>query len=62
MKLSFDIEDRDIYKIIKTLDVNKAHGQDELSIRIFKLCGKSIVKPFSIIFQNCKFKKTLPNL
>ena len=59
---SFDIEDEDIYKIIKTLDINKAHGHDEVSIRMLKLCDKSIVKPLSIIFKNCKIKKTFPNL
>ena len=59
---SFDIEDEDIYKIIKTLDINKAHGQDEVSIRMLKLCDKSIVKPLSIIFKNCKTKKNFPNL
>ena len=59
---SFDIEDEDIYKIIKTLDINKANGNDEVSIRMLKLCDKSIVKPLSIIFKNCKIKKTFPNL
>ena len=44
-KISFNIEDEDIYKIIKTLDINKAHGHYEVSIRILKLCDKSIVKP-----------------
>ena len=37
---SFNIEDEDIYKIIKTLDINKAHGHDEVSIRILKLVIK----------------------
>ena len=60
--LSFGIEDEDIYKIIETLDINKAHGHDEIFIRMLKLCDKSIVKPLSIIFKNCKFKKTFPNL
>ena len=59
---SFDIEDEDIYKIIKTLDINKAHGHDEVSIRMLKLCDKSIVKSLSIISKNCKLKKTFPNL
>ena len=59
---SFNIEDEDIYKIIKTLDINKAHGHDEVSIRMLKLCDKSIVKPLSIIFNNCKLKNTFPNL
>ena len=59
---SFNIEDEDIYKIIKTLDINKAHGHDEVSIRMLKLCDKSIVKPLSIIFNNYKLKNTFPNL
>ena len=43
----------DIYKIIKNLDPNKAHGHDMISIRMIKLCGISICKPLEIIFQNC---------
>ena len=43
----------DIYKIIKNLDPNKAHGQDIISIRMIKLCGISICKPLEINFQNC---------
>ena len=34
---SFDIEDEDIYKIIKTLDINKTHGHDEVSKGMLKL-------------------------
>ena len=42
-----------IYKIIKNLDPNKAHGHDMISIRMIKLCGISICKPLEIIFLNC---------
>ena len=49
---------RYIYKIIKTLDISKASGNDEVSIRMLKLCGEGIVKPLSIIFNNCKLKQT----
>ena len=58
---SFDIEDEYIYKIIKTLVINKAHGHDEVSIRMLKLSDKNIVKPLSIIFKNCKLRKTFSN-
>ena len=34
----------------------------KVSIRILKLCDKSIVKPLFIIFKNCKLKKTFLNL
>ena len=43
----------DIYKIIKNLDPNKAHGHDMISIRMIKLCGISICKPLEIIFLKC---------
>ena len=39
-KWSFDIEDEDIYKIIKVLDINKANGYDEVSTKLLKLCVK----------------------
>ena len=42
----------DIGKIISHLDPNKAHGQDMLSIWMIKLCGNSICKPVSIIFND----------
>ena len=59
---SFDIEDEDIYKIIKTLDINKAYGHHEISIRMLKLCDGSIAKPLPIIIKTCKIKKTFPDL
>ena len=35
----------DIAKLIQNLDPSKAHGHDMLSIRMLKLCRKSICKP-----------------
>ena len=43
----------DIATLIKNLDPNKAHGHDMISIRMLKLCGKSICKPLDLIFQSC---------
>ena len=43
----------DIATLIKNLDPNKAHGHDMISIRMLKLCGKSICKPRDLIFQSC---------
>ena len=34
----------DILKIINNLDSNKAHGHDEISIRMLKLCGSSVLQ------------------
>ena len=43
----------DIAKIIKNLNLNKAHGFDMISIRMTKNCGESILKPFELIFKSC---------
>ena len=59
---SFNIEDENIYKIIMTIDINKAQGLDGVSIKVLKLCHKSIIKPLSIILSNCKLKNTFANL
>ena len=38
---------------MQNLFPDKAHGHDMLSIRMLKLCGKSICKPLDLIFQAC---------
>ena len=43
----------DILKIIRSLNINKAHGYDNISIRMIKICDKAIVKSLSIIYRNC---------
>ena len=42
-----------IGKLIKALNVNKAHDHDEISIRMLKLCESAITKPLFLIFKNC---------
>ena len=39
-----------IYLISKNLNPEKAHGWDNISIRMIKLCGKAIVDPLRILF------------
>ena len=43
----------DIAKIVQNLDPNKAHGHDQISIRMLKICGKRICKPLEYIFCEC---------
>ena len=43
----------DIAKIIQNLDPNKAHGHDNISIHMLKICGSSIYKPLEMIFKQC---------
>ena len=40
----------DIAKIIQNLDLNKVHDHDPISIRMLKICGKTIFKPLECIF------------
>ena len=40
----------DILQIINNLDSNKAHGHDEISIRMLKICGSSVCRPLQIIY------------
>ena len=46
-------KDEDVLKIIKSLNINKAHGHDDISIRLLQICGAEVVKPLSLIFKNC---------
>ena len=50
---SFQFEDKDIVKIIRSPDINKAHGYDDISIWMLKTCDLAIIKPLYIIFRNC---------
>ena len=48
---SFDIKD-DILPIIKNLNVDKAHGWDQLSTRMIKTSGDSIYFLLKLIFKS----------
>ena len=50
---TLNFSDNDIEKIIEKLDPNKVHGHDKISIRMIKICGKSIFKPLQLIFNQC---------
>ena len=50
-----------IAKIIPNLDPNKAHGHDQISIRMLNLCSTSICKPLEIIFNQSLETGTFPN-
>ena len=48
-------------KILRALGINKAHGHDEISIRMLKLCDKSIIPSLSLLFQNSIDTRTFPD-
>ena len=51
----------DIYKIIKNIYPNKAHGHGMISIHMIKVCAISICKTLEIIFQNCLRSDKFPS-
>ena len=59
---SFSVNEEVILEIINALNINKAHGQDDISIRMIKLCSKSVVEPLSMIFNNCIDTGTFPDI
>ena len=50
--ISLDFNEGEILKIISALNINKAHGQDGISIRMIKICDESLLKPLLILFKN----------
>ena len=58
----FPISRASLFLIIKNLNPNKSHGFDQISVRMIKLCGETILDPFMIILQNCLNKGFFPDM
>ena len=56
-----NVDTTTIIKLIRSLDPNKAHGYDEISIRKLKLCATSISKPLHILSNNSVINECFPN-
>ena len=56
-----EINDNDILIIITSLDPNKSHGWDDLSVCMIKMCGCAIVPPLRMIFIDCLDKGLYPS-
>ena len=59
---SIIFNDKRILKIIRALDVKKAHGHDDISIWMIKLCNKSVIPAISLIYKNCINSEIFPNI
>ena len=44
-------EKEDMLKIIRDLNVIKAHGHDDISIRMLKICDPEAVEPLSLFIK-----------
>ena len=59
---SFYVTKEDILLIIKNLDSSKAHGWDNISIKMIKICGESITVPLKIIFEQSLKENKFPEV
>ena len=46
-------DNNDILKIIRSLNVNKAHGHDGILVRMIKMYDELLVQPLPLIFRGC---------
>ena len=58
---SLDLNDDKILKLIRSLNVQKVYEYD-MSIRMIKICGKSLVKPLIMLFQNSVRSSYYPDI
>ena len=65
-RISLILEDIEVspknFGIIRSLDSNKAHGCDDVSISKLKICDEAIVLHLKLIHNNCLEKGVYPNL
>ena len=57
-----NISEEKILNIIRSLNPNKAHGWDEISIRMIKISDASLLTPLRIIFTNCLRQGVFPEI
>ena len=58
----FVISEEKILNIIRSLNPNKAHGWDEISVRMIKLSDSALVIPLKMIFENCLRRGIFPEI
>ena len=58
---SISITDDEILEIIRSLKPNKAHGWDNVSVRMIKYCDSALVLPLKLIFLNSLSRGIFPD-
>ena len=58
---SISITDEEILENIRSLKPNKAHGWDNISVRLIKYCDSALVLPLKLIFLNCLSRGIFPD-
>ena len=60
--VSLDFNEDESLKIIRALNIHKAHGHDNISMRMIKICDKSILKLLIILFQDSDKSSYYPDI
>ena len=48
-----NFDNSDILKSIRSLNVIKVHGDDDILVTIITMCDESLIKPVALIFRDC---------
>ena len=57
---SVEFSTEDILKVINSLDSNKSHGCDEISIRMLEIRGRFVCRLLQIIYKSCFEREKIP--
>ena len=57
-----DFNEDEVLKIIRSLNIHKAHGYNDISIRMIKICDKLLLKPSIILFKNSTKPSHYPDI
>ena len=58
---SINIVDQQILDILRSFKVNKAHGPENISVNMIKLCVTELIVPLSLIFKNILATGIIPD-
>ena len=59
---SLDFNERELFQLIRALNINKAYGHDDIFIRMIKICDKSLLKPLIVLFKNSIKSSCCPDI
>ena len=58
---SITISGSDILKTIRSLDINKTHDHDDISVSMMKICDDAIAEPLKMLFVNSVNQAVFPS-
>ena len=56
------ISDETIQSIIRSLNPSKAHGWDDISIRMIQICDGALLLALKLLFENCLHHGIFPEI